>query len=103
MILLLLFIGKYSVYIKTIEKHSPAVVYEFGANQLWIDRVPGLSQAEVWLEVITNDIAAASEHLNTNNVVRRDEIEPLDEGFQAFWISNPASIIHLICKDDQMA
>jgi hypothetical protein len=88
---------------RTIEKHSPAVVFEFGANQLWIDRVPGLSQAEVWLEVITNDIAAASEHLNTNNVVRRDEIEPLDEGFQAFWISNPASIIHLICKDDQMA
>jgi catechol 2,3-dioxygenase-like lactoylglutathione lyase family enzyme len=85
--------------LKTIETHSPSVGFEFGSNQLWIDRVPGLSQAETWLEVITNDISAASEHLKSANVVRCDEIEPLPEGFHAFWVSSPASIVHLVCKD----
>jgi hypothetical protein len=86
--------------LKPIEQHPPSIGFEFGSNQLWIDRVPSLSQAEIWLELITNDVPAASEHLKSANVVRRDEIEPL-EGFQAFWISSPASIIHLVCKDTE--
>jgi catechol 2,3-dioxygenase-like lactoylglutathione lyase family enzyme len=85
--------------LKEITKHAPSVGFEFGANNLWLDRVPGISQAEIWLEVVTNDIAAASEQLNAAGVVRCDEIEPLPEGFQAFWVSSPASIIHLVCKD----
>jgi catechol 2,3-dioxygenase-like lactoylglutathione lyase family enzyme len=80
-------------------KHAPSVVFAFGANDLWIDRVPGISQAELWLEVTTNDADAAAEHLKAAGVVRCDEIEPLPQGFQAFWISSPASIVHLICKD----
>ncbi|MEE4378488.1 MAG: hypothetical protein V2J55_13420, partial [Candidatus Competibacteraceae bacterium] len=78
-----------------------SIGFQFGPNNLWIDRVPGLSQAETWLEVITNDIEAASEELKAAGVVRRDEIEPLPEGMQAFWISSPASIIHLVCKDSE--
>jgi hypothetical protein len=61
--------------------------------------VPGISQAEVWLEVVTNDIAAASRHLDAAAIVRRDEIEPLPAGFEALWVSSPASIIHLVCKE----
>lgn len=87
--------------LKEITKHAPSVGFEFGSNQLWIDRVPGMSQAETWLEVITNDIAAASEKLKAAGVVRCDEIESLPEGFQAFWVSSPASIIHLVCKDTE--
>jgi catechol 2,3-dioxygenase-like lactoylglutathione lyase family enzyme len=87
--------------LKEITKHSPSVGFEFGANNLWIDRVAGISQAEIWLELVTNDIAAASQHLNLAGIVRRDEIEPLPEGFQAFWVSSPASIIHLVCKDTE--
>lgn len=86
---------------KEITKHAPAIGFEFGTNNLWIDRVPGISQAEIWLEVVTNDIAAASKHLKAAGVVRCDEIEPLPQGFQAFWISNPAAIIHLVCKDNE--
>jgi catechol 2,3-dioxygenase-like lactoylglutathione lyase family enzyme len=41
----------------------PAVVFKFGDKNLWIDRVPGLSQAEIWLEVQTNDLAAAEQRL----------------------------------------
>lgn len=87
--------------LKEITKYAPSVVFEFGSNNLWLDRVAGISQAETWLEIVTNDIKAASEHLEAAGVVRCDEIEPLPQGFQAFWVSSPASIIHLVCKDTE--
>jgi catechol 2,3-dioxygenase-like lactoylglutathione lyase family enzyme len=89
------------VGLKEITAHAPSVGFEFGSNQLWIDNVAGLSQAETWLEIITNDIAAAAAHLEAAGVVRCDAIEPLPDGFQAFWVSSPASIIHLVCKDTE--
>ena len=79
-----------------IPEHEPSVVFAFGSNKLWIDRVAGLSQAETWLEVQTNDLAAAEAYLGAAKVVRCDEIEPLPDGFQAFWVSSPASVVHLI-------
>jgi hypothetical protein len=33
--------------------------------------------------------------------VRRDEIEPLPESFEGFWITSPASIIHIVAKQGQ--
>ena len=36
--------------LREITKHSPSVAFEFGSNNLWIDRVTGISQAEIWLE-----------------------------------------------------
>ena len=33
-------------------------------------------------------------------VTRRDEIEPLPENSNAFWICNPAHIIHRVGRDD---
>ncbi|HET8727548.1 MAG TPA: hypothetical protein VFO41_08575 [Alphaproteobacteria bacterium] len=86
------------VGLKVLDNHLPAVAFEFGANQLWIDRVAGMSQAEIWLELVAGDVAAASEHLEAADVVRCDEIEPLPEGFEGFWISSPASIVHLVSK-----
>lgn len=82
-----------------IERLAPSVVFEFGANQLWIDPVDGLSQAELWLEINTDDVSSAASHLKAAGIVRRDEIEPLPQGFDGFWISSPASIIHLVCRD----
>jgi catechol 2,3-dioxygenase-like lactoylglutathione lyase family enzyme len=82
-----------------ITKHPSSVGFEFGSSNLWIDRVPGISQAEIWLEVVTNNIAGASRHLGAAAIVRRDEIEPLPAGFEAFWVSSPASIIHLVCQN----
>lgn len=84
--------------LKQLSTPAPSIGFEFGSNQLWIDPVAGMSQAEVWLELVTNDLDAAARLLSEAGVVRCDEIEPLPEGFQAFWISNPASIIHLVCK-----
>lgn len=87
--------------LREITQHAPSVGFEFGSNNLWIDKVAGISQAETWLEVLTDDIEAAAEHLKAAGVVRRDEIEPLPQGFNAFWVSSPASIIHLVCKDTE--
>jgi hypothetical protein len=78
--------------------HPPEVGFEFGGNQLWIDRVPGMSQAEIWLELVARDVPTAAAHLDTAGVVRCDEIEKLPDGFEGFWISNPASIIHIVSK-----
>ena len=71
-------------------------VFQFGDKQLWIDRVDGLSQAETWFEIVTDDIEQAARYLEAKGVSRRDEIEPLPEGFKGFWISAPSDIIHLI-------
>ena len=75
-----------------------SVVFQFGANRLWIDRVDGLSQAELWLELTASCVQEAAEHLESAGVVRRDEIEKLPADFEGFWIQNPASIIHLVSQ-----
>jgi catechol 2,3-dioxygenase-like lactoylglutathione lyase family enzyme len=73
-----------------------AVGFAFGPMQLWIDRVPAMSQAELWLEVVTDDTAAAARHLEAAGVARCDAIEPLGAGFDGFWIASPSQIVHLV-------
>ncbi len=77
-----------------------SVTFKFGDKNLWIDRIAGISQAEVWLEVLTNDIEAAADYFKQTDCVRRDEIEPLPEGLKAFWLASPANIIHLVNERD---
>ena len=78
-----------------------SVAFKFGSKKLWIDKIEGISQAEIWLEVITNDTESAAKYFEENDCVRRDEIESLPQGFNGFWISNPANIIHLITEKGQ--
>ena len=73
-----------------------SVGFKFGANNLWIDRVPTMSQAELWLEIVTDDTNEAARILADAGVVRCDEIEHLGDDFDGYWISSPASIIHLV-------
>lgn len=73
-----------------------SVTFKFGDKKLWIDKIAGISQAEVWLEVLTDDIESASTYFRENNCIRRDEIEALPGGLKAFWLANPANIIHLV-------
>jgi catechol 2,3-dioxygenase-like lactoylglutathione lyase family enzyme len=77
-----------------------AVGFRFGGNNLWIDNVPGMSQAEIWLEIVTNNTAEAARVLADAGVARCDEIETLGEGFDGYWVSSPASIIHLVDARD---
>ncbi|MEO1019403.1 MAG: hypothetical protein AAFY56_17180 [Pseudomonadota bacterium] len=72
------------------------VGFKFGANNLWIDKVPGMSQAELWLEIVTDDTGEAARRLADAGIVRCDEIEELGDNFDGYWISSPCSIIHLV-------
>ena len=74
--------------------------FVYGPNRLWIDPVPHLSQAEVWLELFTPDFEAASERLSAQGVVRNDALESLGEGFPGGWFLSPANIVHLLRTPD---
>ncbi|PRB14120.1 hypothetical protein [Microbacterium sp. MYb62] len=78
-----------------------AVGFEFGSCNLWIDRRPELSQAEIWLEVVTSDTEAAAALLAEAGIPRRDEIEDLGNGFDGYWVSSPADLIHLVDSTEQ--
>ncbi|MEQ8941590.1 MAG: hypothetical protein RID98_10770 [Roseitalea porphyridii] len=58
-----------------------AVGFKFGANNLWIDKVSAMSQAELWLEIVTDDTKKAAEVLDEAGVARCDEIEDLGKDF----------------------
>jgi len=84
-----------------VRRREPAsVAFEFGPCVLWIDRVEQLSQAEVWLEVIADDVAGAGKHLADAATVRCDGIEALPSDLQGFWIVNPADVVHLVARTD---
>ncbi|XWN32382.1 MAG: hypothetical protein ROR55_04485 [Devosia sp.] len=72
------------------------VGFKFGGVTLWIDRVATMSQAEVWLEIITSDTASAAKIFTDAGIARCDEIEDLGVGFDGFWIASPAAIVHLV-------
>lgn len=74
--------------------------FEFGDKVLWLDCMPGLSQSEIWLEVVASNVEEASDYLKEQGCYRRDEIEPLPDGFKAFWISSPSNIIHLVSSSN---
>jgi hypothetical protein len=79
-----------------IESYERSECFWFGSIRLWIDRVDRLSQAEIWLEIQSDDTDKAARALEAAGVVRCDEIEPLKASFDGFWIANPAGIVHLI-------
>ncbi len=78
------------------QAENSSAVFEFGTIKLWIDKCTGLSQAEVWLEINTDDPSAAASYLKQKGCAIRPEIEPLDPSINAFWLSSPANIIHLV-------
>ncbi|BCR06471.1 hypothetical protein DESUT3_35400 [Desulfuromonas versatilis] len=82
-----------------IEQEQPLVVFDYAGMRLWLDEVPQLSQAELWLEVTTDDTAAAAKYLEEQGVARCDGVEALPKGFDGFWICSPAGIVHLVCRD----
>lgn len=79
-----------------VEDLKPDIVVEFGPNRLWLDCVEGLAEAEIWLEVVTPDTAAAKEFLRSKGVERCDEVEKFPEGFDGFWVRSPGLVVHLV-------
>jgi catechol 2,3-dioxygenase-like lactoylglutathione lyase family enzyme len=77
------------------ESESGAVV-EFGSMTLWLDRIAGQSQTDLWLEVTAPDTEAAARYLRARGVTICNEVEALPEGFDGFWIAAPSGTIHLV-------
>lgn len=73
---------------------------EFGPITLWLDCVDAYSQADVWLELRTDDMEAATDALARAGVHPCDEVESLEGvGAPSHWIRNPAGIVHLLLSD----
>lgn len=79
-----------------VDHQDGSPVFQFGAMRLWLDRAPTMSQTEIWLEIRADDVEAAARDLRGHGIARCDEIEPLADGFEGFWISAPGGIIHLV-------
>ncbi len=76
---------------------SASHTVRFGTVTLWLDRVDNDARAEVWLELRTDDLAAARDHLASAGVETCDEVEPLPgQGETSHWIANPAGVVHLL-------
>lgn len=89
------------VGLKPVTDKAPAIGFELGPNRLWLDEDPTMSQAEVWLELFTDDHRGALDRLEKANVVRCDPIEPLfGDDFRGGWIMNPANIVHMVREPD---
>jgi hypothetical protein len=73
------------------------VTFEYGPIKLHVDRSDSFSQAELWLEFLSDDLGNAEIALQKAGFDRRDEIENL-AGHRGFWVSSPASIIHLVSR-----
>jgi len=70
--------------------------FDFDGKDIWIDSVATLSHAEVWFEIYADNLPEAEAYFEEAGTIRRDEIEKLPNGFQGFWIANPAGLIHLV-------
>ena len=91
---------KIIIGLKQKDANSPdefdSIAFEFGDKNLWVDKISGISQAEVWLEIETDNAAVAKSYLEEQGCVIRNEIEPLPSGFNGFWLSSPSNIVHLV-------
>lgn len=87
-----------AVGLPVLRDDETSVTFEFGAMRLWIDRVPALSQAELWLELETDDLEEASARLAAAGAARCDEIEPLPADLTAGWIAAPGGVVHLLAE-----
>lgn len=86
--------------LRELESGGESVGFDFGGKDIWLDNVPALSQAEMWLEIRADDIDAAKEYFQAHGVTRCDEIEKLPNDFEGFWIMNPAGNVHLVSRGD---
>jgi catechol 2,3-dioxygenase-like lactoylglutathione lyase family enzyme len=92
---------KETLGLSLISQDEDGAVLKFGEMRLNLDRVPHQSQTDTWLQICTNDTTAARAALADHGVTICDEVEPLPDGFDGFWIAAPNGTIHLIDAQPQ--
>ncbi|GIG68730.1 VOC family protein [Phytomonospora endophytica] len=71
----------------------------FGPNTLWLDCVDNYASPDLWLQLHTDDLDAATGQLADIGVHPCDEVEPFDSTeTRTHWIKNPAGIVHLLAE-----
>lgn len=70
---------------------SPRFV--LGDKILCLDSVATLSRAEVWLEILSEDVEAAAKYFEEQGCALREEIKPLLQGLKGFWVAGPSGIV----------
>lgn len=80
----------------SVEEVETGAKVAFGAVTLWLDRLAHQSQIDLWLEVRAEDTVAAKAYLAAQGVPLCNEVEPLPDDFDGFWIAAPAGTIHLV-------
>jgi catechol 2,3-dioxygenase-like lactoylglutathione lyase family enzyme len=71
----------------------------FGPATLWLDCVDTCSRSDLWLQLHTDDLDAATARLAGSGIHPCDEVEPLENpGSRTHWIRNPAGIVHLLAE-----
>lgn len=76
------------------------IIFAFGPMTLHVTRNSRLSQAEVWLELISDDLTSAAEKAPLAGMTRCDDVEPLPKNFPGFWLKSPAGIVHLVTSQE---
>lgn len=72
---------------------------QFGPNTLWLDCVDRYSQKDIWLELRTDNLDAATSRLAAAGIPTCDEIEDLpDMDVAGHWIKDPAGTVHLLAE-----
>lgn len=82
---------------ETIAEGVPqSAAVRFGPVTLWLDRVDNYAHADLWLELLTDDVDRATEYLAAHGISAQDELEPVPSGMNAHWITNPVDVPHIV-------
>ncbi|TDH21637.1 hypothetical protein EXU57_19235 [Segetibacter sp. 3557_3] len=71
---------------------------KFGSNIVWLDCVDNYTHSEVWLDLKTNDVEAATEYLKAKGVETCDELEEIPAGMH--WIMDPSGTPFILNQQD---
>ncbi len=82
-----------------VTENDTGALVQFGAMRLHLDRLPRQSQTDIWLQILTDDTAAAKADLQAKGVTVCNEVEALPDDFDGFWVAAPSGTIHLIAGD----
>lgn len=72
---------------------------EFGTNTLWLDCVDNYTHPEIWLEINTANVPAATRYLAQNGTTTKDEFEEIPRS--KHWITDPAGTVMILSTPPQ--
>ena len=87
---------KFEVEEKPIDNPTVSRTHQvkFGENIVWLDCVDNYTHPEIWLELKTNDVDAATAYLKANGTNTCDELEKIPE--KMHWITDPSGTVFIL-------